>query len=326
MCGTALDKTNRTREHVIPRWVQRRFDLAREEIHLLNGTTLEYAKMVIPCCKPCNHDHLAPLEEKVGAAVLAGSDAVRALDKWDLFYWLAKIYYGNLYRELTLKAVQSDPGSPMIMTESALEVYSLHHLLLQGRRAGVGVSVPDGYFPASIFVFECQELASAPKANWDYGDTFVQPYVAVRMGRVGIVAFLQDWGACEDQGPDVFAQAQGLALHPTQWRFLMGWGAAVATMYRRSSTQLLTRYEDRLTVLPPPPSMSGRGWFEPDMRATATMIAHVMGQDLDTVYNGEHLMNAVRQADGSPLFIPLDATNQHAHIALQPTGTRPSLM
>jgi len=270
--------------------------------------------MTIPCCKPCNHDHLAPLEKVVKTAVDAGHEAVAALDKWDLFYWLATIYYGNLFRELTLKARQGDPQSPMIMTEELLSAYSLHHLLLRGRRGGV--SVPDGAFPATIFVFECQQLADFPALNWDYGDTLVQPYVAIRMGRVGVMAFLQDWGACETEGPEVFRQAQGIALHPAQWRFLVGWGTAVANMYRRPSGQIILRHEDNVTVAPPPPSLARRPRFDPNMEMTANVIALVMGQDLNTIYDGTNLLNAIRRADGSPLVIPLVVDNCDAHIEL----------
>lgn len=37
LCGTNLNKTNRTLEHVFPKWIQKKFDLWDQKISLLNG-------------------------------------------------------------------------------------------------------------------------------------------------------------------------------------------------------------------------------------------------------------------------------------------------
>src|SRR5262245_21851225 len=102
LCGCRLGRKNRANEHVIPKWVQKKYKLANQQLHLLNGTTIPYRQLTIPCCFTCNNKHLEPLEKRMSRAVAAGASAVRTLDHHDLFLWLGKMFYGLLYRELFL--------------------------------------------------------------------------------------------------------------------------------------------------------------------------------------------------------------------------------
>src|SRR2546430_27745 len=72
LCGTLLTDDNRTDEHVIPQWLQRTHNLWQQRMHLLNGTTMPYASLKIPCCSDCNNVRLCPIEEAVSIAFAAG--------------------------------------------------------------------------------------------------------------------------------------------------------------------------------------------------------------------------------------------------------------
>ena len=54
-----------TQEHVIPKWLQRNFDLFDQRLLLSNGTTMPYRQAVVPACFRCNHDRFGPLEERI---------------------------------------------------------------------------------------------------------------------------------------------------------------------------------------------------------------------------------------------------------------------
>src|SRR5438874_2004552 len=88
LCGSKLKRSNRSDEHVIPAWLQRRFDLWDEHLILMNGTSIPYRQLTIPCCKACNSVHLGRIEDIVQAAVSKGAKAVRDLDQTDLLVWL----------------------------------------------------------------------------------------------------------------------------------------------------------------------------------------------------------------------------------------------
>src|SRR6185437_5829167 len=59
LCGRRLGIRNRSDEHVIPRWVQDRFGLWNERLNLLNGSSIPYRQLTVPCCRTCNNVHLS---------------------------------------------------------------------------------------------------------------------------------------------------------------------------------------------------------------------------------------------------------------------------
>ena len=104
LCGTQLTSDNRSDEHVIPKWVQHEFALWNQNLTLLNQTPIPYRQLTIPCCAPCNNEHLNRIEVAVSTAWREGFDSFASLNRDVLFLWLAKIVYGLLVRELFLPA------------------------------------------------------------------------------------------------------------------------------------------------------------------------------------------------------------------------------
>lgn len=210
LCGDPLTTKTRTREHVIPAWLQARFNLHAKRMDLLNGTSIPYSQLVTPCCAACNNDALRPLENKVCDATARGAGAVRDLDKPTLFLWLAKIFYGLLHRELFLANDRSDPTSKTITSPELLKEFRFLFALLQATRTPMDLDP----VPASLMVYEVQVPAD-PSARWDFRDSLHRMFMCLRMGAVGIVAVLEDGGA---QQPimDTHLPKLPQPLHPFQ--------------------------------------------------------------------------------------------------------------
>jgi hypothetical protein len=260
LCGRDLDQGNRSREHVFPTWLLERCDLWDAPLSLLNRTTIPYRQLTIACCKQCNNERLAPLEKEVGAAFAEGPDEVRNLDPDRLYVWLAKFYYGLLFRELTLFLERSDPAQGAIVTKELLREYGIHHLLL--RRLLEHVEWNE--FPASIFIFEA--LAGEPGSiNFDYFDAFEAPFLCVRIDRVFVVAFLQDFGAVRQLGVEDGSRvtaARHLKLHPFQCGELMAFFYTVLKLQERPPKLLVGRTDDRWQVVVMPlGGLSGKSPF-----------------------------------------------------------------
>ena len=214
LCGAAVGAGQRSREHVFPEWMQHEFSLWNQKLTLLNHTTIPYRQLVITCCKICNNEILSQLEDEVKSAFIEGADAVRQLDPERLFLWLAKFYYGLLFRDLTLAVERSDPSLGMIMDQDTLREVGLHHLLLRRLKGQVSWNE----FPASIFVFEALTSRNNSR-NFDYSDSLEQPFLTMRCGSTYLVAFLQDFGAVSKLDVDRWSQlvaARSLKLHPLQ--------------------------------------------------------------------------------------------------------------
>lgn len=54
MCREEMKGDEVTKEHVFPRWLQKKYNLERQKMILPNGTMMKYNKILIPCCKTCN--------------------------------------------------------------------------------------------------------------------------------------------------------------------------------------------------------------------------------------------------------------------------------
>ena len=79
LCGCQLNDENSTVEHVIPKWLQREFNLWDQKITLLNGTLFPYKNLTIPCCFDCNNIHLKPFEDKVKKAFEDGFEGMSSV-------------------------------------------------------------------------------------------------------------------------------------------------------------------------------------------------------------------------------------------------------
>lgn len=54
ICGAGKEEKAFNDEHIIPRWVLKRFDLFNKTITLPNRVTFPYGRYVMRCCQECN--------------------------------------------------------------------------------------------------------------------------------------------------------------------------------------------------------------------------------------------------------------------------------
>lgn len=188
LCGIKLNRTNRSDEHVIPKWIQRKYCLRNEELYLLNGTSIKYRNLKIPCCSKCNNEYLSKLEKRIATAEAAGYDSFVKLSRYDIFYWVSKIYYGLIYRELSLLRDIRNPQGGYLLDSEYLQTFRSHYMFLQGIR---GKHICDNFFPSSLFIVKVQKPNNI-KYQWDLLDIQNKIFIALRFGEIGIIAPLQD--------------------------------------------------------------------------------------------------------------------------------------
>jgi len=216
LCGSSLTEDTQSVEHVIPKWLQARFNLWDQRLILLNRTEIPYRDLVVPCCRKCNGEHLAKIEADMQRACDKGPESVAKLSPLTLFLWLGKLFYGLLFRELSLRAERSNPDSGPIVPKHLIQQYSLHHLFLQASRMRV---IFDNCFPASILVFRLQ-VPTSVHLQFHLRDDLERLNICLRMGEVGVLAALQDARALEKQAGFCFEQYQQYHLHPLQFEEL----------------------------------------------------------------------------------------------------------
>jgi hypothetical protein len=221
-CGKELRTENRSKEDVIPLWLQRAFGLADMELVLPNGTFIRYRKLKIPCCRACNNEHLSSIENRVSRAVLAGFEAANKLPDSILYQWLAKIFLGLLYKDLFLvNDRRRKTATNTIVTRELFENYKILWLWLHQKHSGLR----PGFCPGSVFLYRCG-IPSEQIYQFDLMDDFFSGGIAIRMGEVGIIADFLENGIHKKSLWAKLRRYRKLRLSPIQFKEL-----AVRTFY-----------------------------------------------------------------------------------------------
>jgi hypothetical protein len=212
LCGDTPEDVL-TREHVFPRWLQDRFALWDQRMNLLNRTLIPYRQLTVPACRACNTGVLSQLEDEVRRYVLAGFETLRTIDRDRFALWLCKLYFGLLWRELSLALDRRDPAAGTIVDPELLEEFRIIRGLFKGLvqpRAFVG-----DMRPWSVFFVRVQAIDDV-RHDFDYGDGFAR-VIAMRMGDVGVIACLEDNGLQQRNHSEYIDSLAGHSLHPVQF-------------------------------------------------------------------------------------------------------------
>lgn len=212
LCGCELTESMATREHVFPGWLQSQFALWDEKLTLLNGTTLSYRQLTVPCCQSCNGGPLSQLENEIRQAVTGGYLQLAQVSKLRIFQWAAKLLFGILFKEISLALDRSTPDSPPIVPPAFLDNFTTLHDLMQSVRVPTRFEGGPIY---SVIVAPIHDLS-----GWhafDFADSVDDQVVALRLGTVGIIASLADAGLAEAHWSSVLEAFDGHPLHPIQF-------------------------------------------------------------------------------------------------------------
>ncbi len=106
-CGQPGD----TKEHIIPRWLQKHFNLKDQQLRMINKTKIQYCRVVLPACKKCNSEIFSRLEQKVRQNTASDQD---------YYLWALKIRYCLSIIDSSLPDDRSNPSKgPILLNQFA---------------------------------------------------------------------------------------------------------------------------------------------------------------------------------------------------------------
>lgn len=303
LCGSVLSDNDHSDEHVFPKWLLDRHGLWDQRISLLNKTEIPYRKLRVPCCQRCNNEHLSRIENSVRVGFSGGISALEHLDPKTFQLWLVKIFYGMLFRELSLPFTREDESNGAIVPAEMMRSVSSLHLLLQAAR-GLA-SWPPSVNPCSVLLFECQVSPhGSGGANFDYRDGFSPPFLAIRSREIGIVTAIGDWGDLSSEVSSIpqVKQARNIVLHPWQFTEVCAAVAYALRRYRSGRTMMPVHGEDHVEILPLEVGESVLEDYQEEQ--FAELLAEFWAVPIGDLYFEGTLFTSLLGADGRPLRLP----------------------
>lgn len=204
------------RRAVIPKWLLTQLSLWDNSITLLNGTTLPYGQLKVPCCERCNNGILSQME-KGAQAIFASGQVKDTDDALVLGRWLAKILVGILTKETKLYLDRRDRSKGFIVDASFLENFHLCHLILQTARKPTTFSCLSSAYPFSLYWYT---VDAAGNDDFDFITDIIGNAVAIRVGRLGVV-FIADGGLQTEIGEKGPYGLSGSAVSIREFRELV---------------------------------------------------------------------------------------------------------
>jgi hypothetical protein len=277
LCGCLLEDGGSV-EHVFPKWLQNKYDLWDQTVKLLNRTSIPYRLLTIPCCQTCNTLYLSQLENTVSKSAEDGFHSFAQLGRLTVYQWVLKIFYGLLFKELSLHVERRDPEAGFIMTPDFLEELRHLHIFLQSVRTPFEFA---GFQPWSIFIVEI--ASSSGESDFDYHDNLLSLTFGIRFGHVGVLACLEDRGAQEELYSDYWERFKGVRLHPMQFSELFAKVTYRASLMNRVPKFTMVRPEggdQKVTVASPPLQGFSTApiWEDWKQKEYAKVLAYYLGR------------------------------------------------
>jgi len=175
-----------TIEHIIPKWLQNRFNLWDQQITLPNGTPIFYRQLTIPACSKCNNEIFGKLEEKVR------NNNSTDLDIWK---WANKIHYGLSFKDKFLGWDRKHPGYKIGDVIKPNDPFELERHFLHSV-AGEFTTYPEPF--GSVFKFRF----NSPQ-NFTFAHFPLTSSICVSLGEVGYVVLIKDLQVFRSQSNSV---------------------------------------------------------------------------------------------------------------------------
>lgn len=224
VCGAARGSKTFNDEHVIPRWVLGRYNLFDTKINLPNGHTHSYGTYKMPCCKECN-SLLGELIENPMSEMLDGGfelisqrleepGSMGGIRRQALYVWLCLLFVKTHLKDRHLREhLDFRLGDGRIA--DSYDWLPMHHIHCVARMPYVkGTILPD------VIGTMCWYRIDDPTTSdqFDYYDLTNDHTIAMRLGDIGIVAVLNDAGACRSAWHNQIMELQGKTLTMVQLR------------------------------------------------------------------------------------------------------------
>lgn len=189
ICGLERTKTIFNDEHVIPRWILKRYELFDKKITLPNGKEIKYGKYKTPCCKSCNSLLGNEIEKKISEGFKGDyNESINFFNKNKklIFIWMCLLYIKTHLNDQTFKYdFKSD--------KKIGDYYNweeLHHIHAMARSIYTNVNIEKSVY-GSMFIYAISDAIDEGE-KYDYIDLYRTGTILLRLGSFCIICVIDD--------------------------------------------------------------------------------------------------------------------------------------
>ena len=218
ICGIENNGSNFNNEHVIPRWILRRFDLFDYEITLPNGHKKKYSNYKIPCCSKCNSHLGEKIENPISEYLNCSYDElVKKVtpEKASLIHkWLSLIFIKTHLKD-KFHNVVLDQRISKEKISNAYDWEYFHHIHAIARSTYTNAIIDEEVF-GTLIVFPITK--DEDSSGFDYIDSPIARTIMIQLENFAIIAVLDDSSFCTTVYHDVLEKISGGSLNSIQLR------------------------------------------------------------------------------------------------------------
>jgi hypothetical protein len=196
VCGAKPTDVPFNDEHVIPKWLLRRYNLFALSVVLPNGTSVRYDRYTVPCCEACNTLMGRVIEEPMRCVIEGGYNSVHAYQErygiLNFYVWMGLIFLKTHLKDRKLRAhLDMRKGVTPIAEELQYDWSGLHYLHTLTRCFTTDAEISTTAL-GSFFAIRVQQ--QVPEDVFDFGDLYAAQSIMLRMGDFAFLAAFNDGG------------------------------------------------------------------------------------------------------------------------------------
>ena len=192
ICGISRSETDFNDEHVLPKWILRKYNLYKQSITLPNETKFRYDKYVLPCCKQCNSLMGKKIEEPIRNLITQGFEAVaHHIEKkgsWLFFVWLSLIFLKTHLKGKSLRYYRDRRQEDYTLFDT-YNWEELHHIHCVARSFYTGCKIDPGVMGSFLAISAKMDSAYQ---DFDYLDLHDSKTLLLRVSDVCFITVLND--------------------------------------------------------------------------------------------------------------------------------------
>lgn len=209
ICGATREQRQFNDEHILPRWILRKYRLLGQSITLPNGTTHRYDQYKIPCCAECNSAMGMVFENPIQSLVEKGYRAVVEHLKQHgprlFFDWLSLIYLKTHMKDKRLALYRDERAGTQTIGDF-YEWETLHHIHCLARSFYIGAEYSTEVFGSFLVL---PAVTGDYEQPFDFGDIYYAKSILLRLGDIAFVAVFNDAGAALSNFYDQLVKIEG---------------------------------------------------------------------------------------------------------------------